>query len=141
MAANQRYDFSDQEWFDANNPGTLHDALRKDFMRTRAAVDRRPSLQRHVAECGVCQSIAAAAIAVPPPTSGRKRIKLVINLEQMHRLLNLPESFEIIHMYADPDPNAVTVLVAGENLPEVDPLSETPVTPLDAARHAAWPDR
>ncbi len=133
MAGNssERFSMPEQIWFDANNPGALHDALRLDFARAKAAIDRRPSLRRHVAGCSICQAISAATAAAPAPTAGRKRMKLVINPGQMHQLLGLPDSFEIVHMYGTDDPNTVSVLVAGEGLPETDPSAETPIAPVD----------
>lgn len=132
----ERFPMPDQVWFDPANPGPLHDALRADYARTRAAVERRPSLRRHLESCSVCQAITAGTAAAPPPTAGRKRIKLLLGPEQMHRLLNLPANFEIVHMFATHDPNIVSVLVAGEGLPDVDPSDETPVVTPDAmTRH------
>jgi hypothetical protein len=130
---NERFPMPDnQMWFDANNPGALHDALRADFARARAAVERRPSLRRHFTDCSVCQAISAATTDAPAPMAGRNRLKLKVDLPTMHRLLGLPANFEIIHMFADDDPNIVWVKVAGEGLPEVAPTSETPIVTPDA---------
>jgi hypothetical protein len=126
MATNERHTFSERVWFDANNPGPLHDALRTDYAQAKAAINQRPSLRRHMESCSVCQAITAATVGAPAPTAGRKRLKLRIDPAGMHRLLNLPENFEIVHMFAADDPNAVFVLVAGEGLPETDPAAETP---------------
>lgn len=137
-STNERHSFSEQVWFDASNPGPLHDALRADYAQTRAAAERRPSLRRHMDGCGVCQAITAATTGAPAPSAGRKRIKLKLDSESMHRLLNLPANFEIVHMFSADDPNAVFVLVAGEGLPEVPPSAETPqVDPDDVARVAS----
>jgi hypothetical protein len=131
-ATNERFPMPDQVWFDPANPEPLHDALRTDYAKARAAVERRPSLRRHLENCDVCQAITAATAGAPAPTAGRKRIKLVLGPEQMHRLLSLPANFEIVHMFATHDPNIVSILVAGEGLPDVDPLSETPAVTPDA---------
>jgi hypothetical protein len=120
-----------EKWYDQNNPGELHDDLRADYARTRAVAAKRPSLVRHMESCSVCQAITGATAAAPSPLSTRKRLKLAIGPEQMHALLKLPPNFEIVHMYADNDPNVVFVLVAGEGLPEVPPLVETPVARID----------
>jgi len=134
---NERFPMTDQVWFDAANPAALHDALRTDFARTKLAVERRPSLKRHVGDCPVCRAIIAAVGSTPAPTAARRRIKLVITPEAMHRMLRLPENFEIVHMFAVDDPNSVGVLVAGDGLPEADPLTETPtVSPDDVVRAA-----
>jgi hypothetical protein len=131
---NERFPMVDQVWFDANNPGALHDALRADYARAMTSVERRPSLRRHFEQCSDCQGIAAANAGAPAPMAGRNRLKLRIDLPTMHRLLDLPDSFEIVHMFADDDPNIVWVKVAGEGLPEVDPTSETPVVSPGAVR-------
>jgi hypothetical protein len=123
----ERFPLPEQIWFDANQPSALHDALRNDFARARAAVNRRPSLRRHFEECPSCQAIAAAVAGSPGPTATRKRLKMVITPELMHELLNLPANFEIVHMFAEDDPNLVSVLVAGEGLPEVASGRETPI--------------
>lgn len=129
--ATERFPLNDQTWFDANNPGDLHDALRADYARVKAAAERRPSLRRHMRDCSVCAAIAAAAAAAPNPISTRKRIKLAISKPQMHQLLKLPANYEIVHMFADNDPNYVFVLVAGEGLPEVEyDDGETPLQAL-----------
>lgn len=131
MATNERFPLPQQAWFDPNNPGPLHDALRADFARTKARAEQRPSLRRHMESCGVCQSIAGATAAAPPPSAGRKRLKLQINKAQMHVRLGLPDNLEIVHMWADNDPNIVTVLVAGEGLPAARPDDATPTGRLD----------
>lgn len=123
--------FSEQQWFDANNPGPLHDALRADYARTRARALQRPSLRRHMEACSVCQSISDQTAAAPSPMSTRKRLKLVLDKSRMHRLLNLPDNFEIVHMFAENDPNIVSIIVAGEGLPAVDDFTETPTARLD----------
>ncbi len=128
---NERIPYPDRIWFDANNPGPLHDALRADYAATRTAVLARPSLRRHMESCSVCQAITTGHAAAPNPLSGRKRLKLVLGKEQMHQMLRLPENFEIVHMFAENDPNTVFVLVAGEGLPEVDDDQETPLGRLD----------
>jgi hypothetical protein len=133
--SNERFSWPDQVWFDASNPGVLHDALRIDYARARAAVERRPSLRRHMADCGVCQTITAAVENAAPPSTGRRRIKLVITTEQMHALLGLPARFEIVHMFADNDPNLVTILVAGEELSEVPSTAAAPTIPLEPLTH------
>lgn len=122
----------DQIWFDPANPDPLHEALRADYARTRPAAERRPSLRRHMSECPDCQAIAAAVVTAPNPMVTRKRIKLVLTKELMHRVLRLPAHFEIVHMFADNDPNAVSVLVAGEGLPETPADAETPIAAWDA---------
>lgn len=128
---NERFPSQLQVWFDANNPGPLHDALRADYSTTRAQALVRPSLRRHMEACPECQEISGATQAAPSPLSTRKRLKLVLGKEQMHRALRLPDGFEIVHMYAENDPNAVFILVAGEGLPEVSDQDETPVGRLD----------
>lgn len=120
-----------QTWFDPDNPGPLHDALRLDFVRVKAAAERRPSLRRHMADCAVCQAIGAAVGSAPSPSSARRRIKLVITHEQMHSLLNLPPHFEIVHMFAENDPNIVSILLAGEGLPEQQSETATLTARLD----------
>jgi hypothetical protein len=125
-SANERFP-AGGKWYDPNNPGELHDDLRLDYASTYRHATIRPSVRRHMQACGVCQEIAAATTAAPSPTSTRKRIKLVIDKSQMHQLLRLPASFEIVHMFADNDPNYVGVLVAGEGLPEVAETGETPL--------------
>ncbi len=131
-STNERFPMPDQMWFDANNPGPLHDALRTDFARTRAAIERRPSLKRHFADCTICTSITAATAGAPAPMAGRNRLKLKIDLPTMHQLLDLPANFEIVHMWSDPDPNVIWVKVAGEGLPEVSPTEATPTVTPDA---------
>lgn len=134
MATNERFVFPHQAWYDADNPGSLHDALRADYVRTKAAAERRPSLRRHMESCSVCQAISGATMAAPNPVATRKRIKLAIGHEQMHTLLKLPANYEIVHMYADNDPNFVFVLLAGEGLPDTDPAVETLFGRLDDVR-------
>jgi len=65
---------------------------------------------------------------------------MVITAELMHELLNLPANFEIVHMFADDDPNLVSVLVAGEGLPEVAPGSETPVVSPETVTNRVRPE-
>jgi len=131
---------ADGKWYDVdNNPGELHDDLRLDYARASRNAARRPSVRRHMEACEVCLSIGAATAAAPKPLSTRKRMKLVINAEQMHTLLRLPANFEIVHMFAQPDPNTVSVIVAGEGLPEVDYFTETPVARLDDVPSATTP--
>jgi hypothetical protein len=137
-STSERISYPDQIWFDASNPGPLHDALRIDYARTKAATERRPSLRRHMAGCSICQAITAATAGAPAPSAGRKRIKLVITPEIMHRILNLPANFEIVHMFSADDPNTVSVLVAGEGLPETGWMAETPIVhPGDVAQGTA----
>lgn len=126
MASNERTFLPDQMWFDPGNPGPMHDALRDDYARTKVAIARRPSLRRHFAECPTCQAIEAAMMGAAAPHAGRRRLKLRIDLPSMHRMLGLPPNFEIVHMFADDDPNIVWIMVAGEGLPEVDPAAEAP---------------
>ncbi len=130
-ATNERFPFPGRVWFDANNPETLHDALRADYAATRSEALTRPSLRRHMESCAECQSIRGGTTAAPSPLSTRKRLKLALTKELMHRALRLPENFEIVHMYAENDPNVVFVLVAGEGLPEADPNQPTPIGRLD----------
>lgn len=139
MAVNRdQFDLPSHIWFDPANPEPLHDALRVDYARVYAAAQRRPSLRRHIADCEVCRSIAASVAGAPNPVSTRKRIKLVLTVEMMYRLLRLPPQFEIVHMFADNDPNRVTILVAGEGLPETPATAETPIVALaDVTRGAA----
>jgi hypothetical protein len=123
---------ADSKWYDpANNPGELHDDLRRDYVATRHEVQRRPSLVRHMQACEVCQAISAAQAAAPAPSAGRKRLKFVLTKARMHQALGLPENVEIVHMWANNDPCTVTVLVAGEGLPTVDDDVETPTGRLD----------
>lgn len=122
----------DQIWFNPADPEPLHDALRTDYARTRTAAGRRPSLRRHMDECAECQAIGAAVSASGRPIATRKRIKLVLTKDLMHRVLQLPAHFEIVHMFAENDPNLVAVLVAGEGLPEAPPDGETPIAAWDA---------
>ena len=129
--ANERFVFPDQIWYDANNPGPLHDALRADYARAKTAAERRPSLRRHMESCSECQALGGTTAAAPNPITTRKRIKLALGKEQMHMLLKLPANYEIVHMYADNDPNYVYVLVAREGLPDVDAAAETPVGLLE----------
>jgi hypothetical protein len=120
------------KWYDPdNNPGELHDDLRRNYAMTYQYATTRPSVRRHIEACQICQSIGAATAAAPSPLGGRKRLKLEISQAQMHQLLRLPENFEIVHMFADNDPNEVSVLIAGEGLPETDELTETPRAQLD----------
>jgi hypothetical protein len=131
MAVNrEQFPLPDQMWFDPANPEPLHEALRLDYARVYAAASRRPSLRRHIEGCETCASISAATAAAPPPLSSRKRIKLILTAEMMHRLLQLPAHFEVVHMFADNDPNLVSILVAGEGLPEVPPNTEAPIVRL-----------
>lgn len=130
-STNERFPLPEQIWFDASNPGALHDALRTDYARAYTAIQRRPSLKRHFAACATCTAIAAATAGAPAPMAGRNRLKLKIDLPTMHRLLNLPDNFEIVHMFADDDPNIVWVKVAGEGLPEVAPTEATPTISPD----------
>jgi len=123
---NERFSFPDQVWFDASNPGPLHDALGSDFARVRASIERRPSLRRHFAQCPTCQEIAAAVAGTPAPTAGLKRMKVKIDMQLMHQLLGLPANVEILHMWADGDPNIVWVKVAGEGMPATDPRLPAP---------------
>jgi hypothetical protein len=132
MATNERSFLPDQMWFDPANPDPLHDALRTDYARAKTAIERRPSLKRHFGDCTICQAITAATAGAPAPMAGRRRLKLKIDLPTMHRLLELPDNFEIVHMFASDDPNVVWVKVAGEGLPEVEPTAETPVVSPDA---------
>lgn len=124
---NERFSYPARAWLDVNDPDALHDALRADYAGTRAQVVLRPSLRRHMESCAECVAITGATQAAPSPLSTRKRLKLVLDKERMHRALRLPENFEIVHMYVDHDPNVVYVLVAGEGLPEVDADQETPI--------------
>lgn len=130
---NDRYTVS-TKWYDPdNNPGELHDDLRRNYAATYRHASVRPSVRRHMEACEVCQSIGLGRVREPNPLAGRKRLKLVLSPEHMHQLLKLPENFEIVHMFADNDPNTVSVLVAGEELPEVDAAAETPAARLDDA--------
>jgi hypothetical protein len=131
---NERFIFPDQIWYDANNPGPFHEALRQDYARAAASAVRRPSLRRHMTECEICEQIRTGVESAPAPSAGRRRLKLVVNQEQMHTLLNLPPNLEIVHMFADNDPNTVTILLAGEGLPEVAPGAESPLAPVDVAQ-------
>lgn len=137
--SDERHNLPDQIWFDANNPDPLHDAMRQDYAHAKTAIDRRPSLRRHVEDCTICRDIIAATMGAPAPTAGRRRMKLMIPPQLMHQLLNLPASFEIVHMFATDDPNAVFVMVAGDSLPEVGELVETPVTPVQVATERTTP--
>lgn len=122
----------DDKWYDPEgNPGELHDDLLRDYATTLRSIQRRPSLVRHMQACPLCQEISAATASGPPPMAGRKRLKLVLNKARMHQVLRLPEHFEIVHMWSDNDPCTVTVLVAGEGLPAVEPEDETPIGQLD----------
>lgn len=136
--AREQFPLPHSAWFDANNPGPLHDALRADYARTVEAAGRRPSLRRHMESCDVCRAIGGATATAPNPITSRKRVKLAIDNASMRRLLDLPDNYEIVHMYAEHDPNVVFVLLAGEGLPDVDPARETPLTgPETVTRHTA----
>lgn len=126
---NERFPAPGRVWFDANNPEGLHEALRVDYSSARSQALARPSLRRHMESCPECQAIRTSVTGAPVST--RKRIKLVLTRERMHTILRLPETFEIVHMYAENDPNAVFILVAGEGLPAVGDADPTPIGQLD----------
>jgi hypothetical protein len=129
---NERFIFPEQVWYDATSPGSLHDDLRRDYARTRAHAIKRPSLRRHMDGCTVCQAIAGAAAPAAPPAAARRRLKIVLTRERLHQLLALPVNCEIVHAFAENDPNVVYVLIAGEGLPPmVNPDGPTPVGVLD----------
>lgn len=112
--ADDRHFLPDQVWFDPANPEPLHDALRVDFVRVRTAAERRPSLRRHMESCATC-----AAIRVAPQSTlsdavqyERRRLKLTLDHDRFRELLGLPAAIEIVHVYAENDPNVVTILMA-----------------------------
>jgi hypothetical protein len=128
----ERFPLPDQQtWYDATKPEQLHEDLRRDYAPVRARATRRPSIRRHMEACPVCQEIGGVTAAAPPPVAFRRRLKIVLTRERLHQLLALPVSCEIVHAYAENDPNIVYVLIAGEGLPMVAGDDETPIGVLD----------
>lgn len=114
-------DTQSETWYDIGDPAKLHRDMALDFVRVRTAMTRRPALSKAHADCVVCAQLAAEQAARPAPAPARRRGKIVITQERMRQLLRLPESVEIVHMWAHPDPNSVSVLVEGPGLPAVPP--------------------
>jgi hypothetical protein len=114
----------DPVWYDAGDPDRLHADLRADYARTAQAITRRPALAAAHRDCAECARIRAAVHA--PVAGRRRRIKIVLRPSQLHQLLGLPESHQVVFVYSTPDPNAVMVLVEGDDLPETGESDPTP---------------
>lgn len=121
-------------WYDIHDPDSLHRDLLADYPAVQAVLATRPALAKAHADCRVCAAIARDVRSVPAPATGQ-RVKLRISKDRMRQLLHLPETYEIVHMWADNDPNAVSVIVAGGALPAMtDGDVELPLTtPQDLA--------
>lgn len=121
----------DGRWYAVDEPDRLHAGLRTDYPRTLRAMNRRPALLAAHRDCGVCEQIRQEVHA-PPRGARRRRIKIVLRPSQLHQLLGLSESHQVVFVYSVPDPNAIVVLVEGDDLPETgesDPTPPTTATP------------
>ncbi|HEX8629090.1 MAG TPA: hypothetical protein VF755_13055 [Catenuloplanes sp.] len=117
----------DGTWYDIDDPGRLHADLRAAYPQTLRAMSKRPALQAAHRDCEECARIRTQENA--PPGARRRRIKVVLRPSQLHQLLGLPESHEVVFVYATPDPNAVMVLVEGDDLPETGEGEPAPTAP------------
>ena len=115
----------DNTWYAVDDPDRLHADLRADYPRTLRAMNRRPVLLAAHRDCDVCEQIRTEVHA-PPGGAHRRRIKIVLRPSQLHQLLQLPESHQVVFVYCVPDPNAVMVLVEGDDLPETGESDPTP---------------
>lgn len=115
----------DGTWYDVDDPDRLHADLRATYPQTLRAMSKRPALQAAHRDCPVCAQIRAEVNA-PPGGQRRRRIKIVLRPSQLHQLLGLPESHQVVFVYSTPDPNAVMVLVEGDDLPETGESDPTP---------------
>ncbi|MEU4221984.1 hypothetical protein [Actinoplanes sp. NPDC026623] len=115
-------------WYDVGDPDRLHADLRADYARAAAAVARRPALAAAHRDCAPCAAIRASVNA--PTVGRRRRIKIVLRPSQLHQLLGLPPSHQVVFVYSTPDPNAVMVLVEGDDLPETAESDPTPPAPF-----------
>lgn len=106
-------------WYDPTDPGRLHDDLRTNYWAAVEVIARRPSTQRHFDTCSVCASIRADRHAGPAPLATRKESVWRITAQDMRRLLKLPDSYDVVVMWAEMNPNAVYVKLAGADLPAV----------------------
>jgi hypothetical protein len=114
-------------WYDPNDPAQMHEDLRTNYAAATEIIGRRPSTQKHFDTCPDCRAVREAQNNAPSPLATRKRLKVRITAALMHQLLKLPASHEIVIMYSEPDPNAVYVILAGEDLPAVAEGDPTPV--------------
>lgn len=112
-------------WYDISDRERLHADLRADYARTVRAMARRPALVAAHRDCEQCKRIRADVHA-PPGGRHRRRIKVVLRPSQLHQLLGLPESHQVVFVYSTPDPNTVVVLVEGDDLPESGESDPTP---------------
>lgn len=117
-------------WYDPDRPDELHGDLRVNYASALNVINRRPATVRHFEGCAECRAIRDAHEAAPPPLTTRKELLLRISATQMRELLKLPPGHDIVVMYAEMNPNAVYVRVAGADLPAV--AADAPV-PLAGA--------
>lgn len=115
----------DGRWYAVDDPDRLHADLRTDYPRTLRAMTRRPALLAAHRDCEVCEEIRHEVHA-PSGGARRRRIKIVLRPSQLHQLLGMPDSHQVVFVYSVPDPNAVMVLVEGDDLPETGESDPTP---------------
>lgn len=114
-------------WYDAGNLGDFHRDLATNRALTLDCIQKRPVMLQHVQDCAVCQRIIAqqpstpvAAPTAPSPAAParRHRMRVILKPSAMHTLLGLADNHEIIFMYAEANPNVVSVLIEGADLPD-----------------------
>lgn len=113
-------------WIDTEDPIALHLVMRANYAGAQAMLARRPALRKAHEGCQICARIVAEQAGAAPAGVAPTRKRLVIDQALMRRLLHLPAGVEIVHMYADNQPNVVSVITYGAHPPAADPDDAAP---------------
>lgn len=113
-------------WYDLDTIDQMHADMRAGYAEVAARVANRPVLQKHIRECTVCAELKNGAGV--RPLSTRRRLRVVLDADKIHKLLGLAPEHEIVFMYAEMDPNKIHILVAGADLPETPATAPTPAS-------------
>jgi hypothetical protein len=83
--------YGEETWYDTDDHTALHEAIEKDPVAARAAIDRRPALRRSVDNCAHCVTrLHVKGQAHPPEPPPRRDLLVRYSLEDLTGLLLPP---------------------------------------------------